>query len=205
MGRAVRKQGPRARAATSRKGTSRPSLAAPDVSEQLVALVKESVPADPTSPCEKKGSEAWAMQRDIDRIIKGKLGFVDPLEIQSRRSDTGVSARQYLEAALTYGGVKGGGGGKRQYLNAALWAEFFLGFGFRNPGFHGLKEVDAADVTLNDEYWEVTGVCNSENPTVRSEDPMCDFHKNEGRHRAEFDRPLSCIGSLSAGDLEDGL
>ncbi len=56
-------------------------------------------------------------------------------------------------------------------------AEFFLAFGFKNPGFHGLKEVDAADVTLSDEYWEVMGVCNSENPTIRSEDPMCDFHK----------------------------
>ena len=52
-----------------------------------------------------------------------------------------------------------------------------MGFGFKNPGFHGLKEVDAADVTLSDEYWEVMGVCNSESPTIRSEDAMCDFHK----------------------------
>ena len=74
--------------------------------------------------------------------------------------------------------MKGGGAGKRQYLNASFWAEFFLAFGFKTPGFHGLKEVDAADVTLSDEYWEVMGVCNSENPTIRSEDPMCDFHTN---------------------------
>ncbi len=74
--------------------------------------------------------------------------------------------------------MKGGGAGKRQYLNASFWAEFFLAFGFKNPGFHGLKEVDAADVTLSDEYWEVMGVCNSESPTIRSEDPMCDFHTN---------------------------
>ena len=78
--------------------------------------------------------------------------------------------------ALTENGVKGGGAGKRQYLNASLWAEFFLAFGFKNPGFHGLSEADAADATLSDEYWEVMGACNSENPAIRSEDPMCDFH-----------------------------
>ena len=73
---------------------------------------------------------------------------------------------------------KGGSGVKRQYLNAGFWADFFVAFGFKNPGFYGLKDVDAAEVTLNDEYFEVMSVCNSENPTVRSEDPLCDYHKN---------------------------
>ena len=81
-----------------------------------------------------------------------------------------------------------------------------MAFGFKNPGFYGLKDVDAAEVTLNDEYFEVMPVCNSENPTVRSEDPLCDYHKVfEGHHRAELDRPFSCVGSFSLGDLEDGL
>ena len=175
----ARKCGPKGRAALSRKSTSRPSLDAPVVSETaLVALVSESVPSYPTSPAEKKGSHTWTMQRDIDRIIKGKLGFVDPLEIQSRRSNKGVSVRQYLEAFLAMNSHKSGSGVKRQCLNAGFWADFFVAFGFKNPGFYGLKDVDAAEVTLNDEYFEVMSVCNSENPTVRSEDPLCDYHKN---------------------------
>ncbi len=140
--------------------------------------MKESAPDDPTSPCEKKGSKAWAMQRDIDRIIKGKLGFVDPLEISTRRSDRAVSVRQYLESALTDNISKSGGGGKRQCLNATCWADVFVAFGFKTPGFHGLKDVAAIEVALSDEYWEVTVVCNSENRTLRNEDPLCDDHKH---------------------------
>ena len=116
----ARKCGPKGRAALSRKSTSRPSFDAPVVSETaLVALVSESVPSYPTSPAEKKGSHTWTMQRDIDRIIKGKLGFVDPLEIQSRRSNKGVSVRQYLEAFLSMN-CQSGSGAKRQYLNAGF-------------------------------------------------------------------------------------
>lgn len=46
--------------------------------------------------------------------------------------------KQYLEAALRDQRLKGSISGKRAYLNADVWTQFFNDFGFKTLGFHGL-------------------------------------------------------------------
>ena len=91
----------------------------------------------------KKACNIWSLDRDIERTMKTKLGFIDPVDLKSRRNAQKQSVLDYLQAALASCQTKSGNGGKRQYLNAAFWSEFFDSFGFNTVGFHGLRAVSA--------------------------------------------------------------
>ena len=53
-----------------------------------------------------------SLQRDIGRVIKRWLGFVDLLDIQCRCNSDQMSVQQYVEAALVQTRAKSGSSGK---------------------------------------------------------------------------------------------
>ena len=127
-----RRVGPKALAAQGKaKATSRRKGAAASQQPE-VDLIAEQPHADEEATAPDKGSKAWSLQRDIDRILKGKLGFVDPLELKSRRNSKGISVTKALEEALLENQAKSGSGGRRQYLTGAFWVRFFEDFGLKN-------------------------------------------------------------------------
>ena len=68
-----------------------------------------------------KACNIWSPDRDIERIMKTKLGFIDPVDVKSRRNAQKQSVLDYLQAALASCQTQSGNCGKRQYLNAAFW------------------------------------------------------------------------------------
>ena len=128
----ARKVGPKALAAKAKaKKAPGKRRGAAVAEEPEVHVIPTPVADDDPSSAPLKDSKAWNLQRDIDRILKGKLGFVHPVELKSRRNPQGLSVTEALENALQENQAKSGGGGRRQYLTASFWQTFFNDFVFK--------------------------------------------------------------------------
>jgi len=123
-------------------------------------------------PCPTKGpaKALWELRRTRDRIVKGKLGWVDPAILASRRSKDGTNVNDYILKALQDNHLPGA---TRKNLDTDFWITFFAEFQLAAPGFPGLPKLSPQDINLPDFYWEVMSTANHENPVRRDCGPWC--------------------------------
>ena len=142
---ANRRTGPKAKAAQAAKALKSPAKAAGHLAKPF-DLVSSAPPGaekfadDPDGDSDGSASKGGgsSVKKEVRRIMRNKLSWVDALDLKTRRSSAGLSAEQFIMEKVSENASKVGQSKKKEYLKLPFWEEFDKEFQFAAPGFHGV-------------------------------------------------------------------